>query len=79
MKRTFTRIEPVWKINEDEVSRLEYGGCEVYRYWSRCPKWWKKPSSSCSLERTSDGWRELLEHFDTISEAKAVYPRAVVA
>lgn len=74
MKRTFTRIEPVWKIKEDAVSRLEYGGCEVYRYWSRCPKSWDKPS----LERTSDGWRELLEHFDTMDEAKAVYPRAVM-
>jgi len=74
MRRAYTRIEGDWRINEEEVSRLEYCGCSVFRYYPRCPSGWDKPS----LERTSDGWRELLARFDSVDEAKTFYPKAVI-
>jgi len=76
-KNTFTRIEPKWKINEKEISRLEFAGCDVYKYFQSQDKAridGKRPQ----MERTTDGWRVFIEHFDSIDEAKMFYPTAAV-
>lgn len=73
--KTFTRIECVWEVDEKEISRLRYKGCEVYKYFQD-PKKARVDGRRPKMERTSEGWRTFLGAFDSIDEARLYYPGA---
>jgi hypothetical protein len=74
-QRTYTAIEPQWDVRPPESSgepayeRLEYKGCDVYKYHSKAKQ---------GTDITSYGNREFLGHFDSIDEAKTYYPKGLI-